>query len=160
VHKLKNFKLLGTILFTSALIISGCGNDSADVVDNGKRDEPLFVNKPDVEGGSLEHGDGYGFREFDLEIDINGKDAIDVDYNVTKNAEAEYKNELTNVNVEGAKAMNEVDKLFMDILITKDTPEDVVIEKVLEFLRVETYSKFELEVDFVDGTKLDIKDKK
>ena len=157
---MKNFKLLGTILFTSALIISGCGNDSADVVDNGERDEPLFVNKLDVEGGSLEHGDGYGFREFDLEIDINGKDAIDVDYNVTENAEAEYKNELTNVNVEGAKAMNEVDKLFMDILITKDTPEDVVIEKILEFLRVETYSKFELEVDFVDGTKLDIKDNK
>jgi len=156
---MKNLKLFGTILFAGALFISGCGNDSADVVD-GNKDEPLIANKDESVGGSLEHGDGYGFTEFDLSIDIDGKDAIDIDYNVEGKAEAEYKNELTNVNVEGPKAMDEVNKLFMNILITNDTPEDVVIEKVLKFLRVENYSEFELEVDFDDGTRLDIEDKK
>ncbi|MCZ2260329.1 YusW family protein [Sporosarcina sp. G11-34] len=150
-------KLFGTILFASVLLIGGCGNSNKKVVD-GNKDEPLITSEPEDEGGSMETGDGYGFSEFDLEIDIDGADAIDLDYKVVKKVEAEYENKLQDYHLKDEPAMAKIHDLFMDIKITKDTPEDEVKQKILQFLHIDNYSKFDLEVVFDNGQLLEIID--
>ena len=156
---MKKLNLFATILFTGALLVGGCSNDSEDVT-AGKKGYPIVENKDANAGVTIEQGDGYGFNEFDLDIEIDGKDVIDIEYDVTEKAEADYKNELTNVNVEDAEAMDEVDKLFMHILLTNTMSEKEVVENILEFLRIDNYSKFELKINFNDGTNLNINDQK
>ncbi len=146
-------------MITGALLMGGCGNFGKNA-DKPNREEAVIINEDEKVGGSIETGDGYGFTSFDLEIDVDGKDAIDADYDVTKKADADYENKLKNIKLKDNKAMDELNKMFIEIRITKDTPQQEVIDKILQWFGLETYSKFDLDVDFDDGTLLDIEDLK
>ena len=130
-------------------------NNNEEAVGEENYDPDMEYPHEDA-GGSIEHGDGFGFTEFDLEIDVDGQDAIDIDYDVSSNAEASFENKLKNLDLEGADAMDALNQMFVHILITKDMTEDVVTEKVLEHLEIDDYTKFDLDVHFDDGTILDI----
>lgn len=142
-------------MITGALLMGGCGNFGKNA-DKPNREDAQIVLESEKEGGSIRTGDGYGFTIFKLEIDVDGKDVIDAEYDVTKKANADYEDKLKNVKLKDNKAMDELNKLFLEILITKDTPQQEVIDKILKWYGLETYSKFDLEVDFDDGTLLDI----
>lgn len=151
---LKKLKLIGLIVLANALVISGCGNKK--VID---KQEPLISTEQEKEGGSLEHGDGYGFIKFDLDIDIDGKNAIKAEFDLqTNKVEAEFENKLEDVKLEGDQAMLELTKFFDAIKITKDTPEQEAIDNILKHLNIDAYSEFDLEVKFDEGTILDIED--
>ena len=145
------------ILLAGVLLIGGCGNSGKKVVD-GNKDKPLITTEAEDEGGSLQHGDGFGFSEFDLEVDVEGADAIDIKYKVERQAEAEYENNLLDFHLKDAKAMDAIRELFVNILITKDTPEDEVKKNILQFLHIDDYSKFDLEIVFDNGQLLEIID--
>ncbi len=149
--------LLVVATLTGALMLSGCGNFGKNA-DKPNREDATIIHEKEKTGGSLETGDGYGFTSFDLDIDVAGKDAIEADYEVARKLVADYENKLTNIKLKDSAAMDELHKLFMDILITKDTPPQEVIDKILKWYQLESYSKFDLEVDFDDGTLLDIED--
>lgn len=152
---------IGIMLFISAsLLLTGCGNFGKNADKPGTEDA-LIINERDKEGGTLETSAGYGFSQFDLEIDVDGKDAIDAEYDVTeKQTESEYEDKLRKVKLTDVEAMDELNKMFMQIRITKDTPEQEVIDNILKWFDLETYSKFDLDVDFDNGTKLTIEDVK
>ncbi len=160
---MKFYKSMGLVLFAGVLVLGGCGNKDNKVVD-GNKDDPMFTTEAEVEGGSLESGDGYGFSEFDLEIKVDGADTIDLDYKVKDKADtdikAEYENKIENFDLKDEDALNEMRELFIAILITKDTPPEEVKDEILKFLHIEDYSKFELDVLFDDGVKLEIDDEK
>ncbi len=156
---MKTIKVTGAILLTSALLIGGCGNTNKNA-DAPNREDATITQDKDKEGGTLQTGDGYGFNLFDLEIDVEGKDVVDVEYEIKKNVEAEYENTLKNEKFKDVEAMNSLDKLFVAILLTKDTTQEQAIEKILEYYQLEGYSKFDLKVKFDDGTILDFEDKK
>ncbi len=151
------FKIAGTVALTSVLLLSGCGNFGKNA-DKPNREDADIIHEHEKEGGSLETGDGYGFSSFDLEIGVDGKDVIDADYDVNETADADYENKLKNIKLKDNEAMDQLNKLFMDILITKDTPQQEVMDKILDWYQLDSYSKFKLEVDFDDGTKLNIED--
>lgn len=141
-----------------AFIVGGCGNIGKNA-DKENREEAVVIPERDKVGGSMETGGGYGFNAFDLDIEIDGKDAIEAEYDVSKSKiEAEFENKLENVKLKEDEAFNELDKLFVDIMITKDTSKQDVIDKILKYYGIEMYSKFDLEIDFDDGTKLDIEE--
>lgn len=147
------------VILTGALILGGCGNFGKNA-DKPNRENADIIHENEKAGGSLETGGGYGFTSFDLEIDVDGKDAIDADYEVSKKLDADYENKLTNIKLKDNDAMKELDKFFMHILITKDTSQQEVIDKILEWYGLDSYTKFDLEVDFDDGTRLTIEDMK
>ncbi|WP_342508284.1 YusW family protein [Sporosarcina sp. FSL K6-2383] len=151
-HKLT---LFGAAALSSALILGGCGNFGKNA-DKPNREDATIIHEDEKAGGSLETGDGFGFTSFDLDIEVDGKDAIETEYKTEKKLDANYENRLTNTKLKDSEAMNEIGKLFMDILITKDTPPQEVIDKILKWYQLDSYSHFDLEVDFDDGTKLDI----
>lgn len=158
---MKSVKLVGTTLFASALLLSGCGSKTNDTPETpvSENPEPTITTEREQADGSIESGDGFGFDEFDLEIEIEDKDTIDIEYEVKRQAKAKYENELTKTKLKDADAMDEINKFFLEIRIDTDTPEDVAKEKILQYLGIEQYSEFELEVDFNDGTTLKIKDR-
>lgn len=157
----KLVKLIGTTLFAGALLLSGCGSKTNDTPETpvAENPEPTITTEREQAGGSIENGDGFGFDEFELEIEIEGQDTIDIEYEVKRKAEAKYENELTKTKLRDADAMDEINKFFLEIRIDTDTTEDVAKEKILKYLGIEKYSKFELEVDFDDGTFLKINEK-
>jgi hypothetical protein len=150
---------VGVIVVVGALLMGGCGNFGKNA-DKPNREEAVIINEDEKTGGSIETGDGYGFTTFDLDIDVDGKDAIEADYDVTEKADADYENKLKNIKLKNNKAMDELNKMFLEIRITKDTPQQEVMDKILQWYGLETYTKFDLEVNFDDGTLLDIKDVK
>lgn len=156
---LRKLNIVTTLVITGALLMSGCGNFGKNA-DNPNREEAIIINEDEKVGGSIETGNGYGFTSFDLEIDVDGKDAIDADYDVAEKADADYENKLQNVKLKDNKAMDELHKMFLEIRITKDTPQQEVIDKILQWYGLDTYSKFDLDVNFDDGTLLDIEDLK
>lgn len=153
---MKKLKVLGSLLIIGVLIIGGCGKRSA----NAPKDDPVISTEAENAGGSLEHGDGFGFDIFELEIDFDEHDTISIDYDVTKHAEADFENTFENFDLEGREAMNKIDELFTYLLLTKDMPEEEVIKKTLQFFNLKSYSKFELDVNFDEVTKLRIDDVK
>lgn len=120
------------------------------------KDDPVLTTEIETEGGSIESGNGYGFTIFDLEIITDKDEKISVWYDVSKEANATYENSRENIKVEENEAMDKVFILFNTIHLNKDTPEDQVIEKILDYYSVEGYSKFKLDVDFDENTKLRI----
>ena len=150
---------IGAVLLIVALVLGACGNLGKNA-DEPNREDADIVLEREKEGGTINTGDGYGFSSFDLDIDVGGKDAIEADYDVQKSAEAEYVNKLENVKLKDSAAMDELHTFFIDIRIMKDTPKQEVIDNILKWYQLDTYSKFELEVDFDDGTFLDIEEQK
>jgi len=154
----KRFRI-GAVLIAGALLLGACGNFGKNA-DKPNREEADITLEREKEGGSIETGNGYGFSSFDLDIDVDGKDAVEADYNVKKSAEAEYENKLESVKLKDSDAMDEFNLFFIQIRITKDTPKQEVIDKILQWFQLDTYSKFDLEVEFDDGTLLDIEEVK
>lgn len=153
---MRKWSILGSLLIIGVLLIGGCSKRSA----NAPKDDPVIDTKAENAGGSLEHGDGYGFVKFELEIDFDEHDQISIDYDVTKFVEVNFENTFENFDLEGEQAMKKTDELFTYLLLTKDMPEDEVMTKILQFYSLKGYSKFELDVDFDEGTKLQINDVK
>lgn len=153
---LRRLSIFGSLLIIGLLIIGGCSKRSA----NEPKDDPVINTETENAGGSLEHGDGYGFDKFELEIEFDEHDQISIDYDVTGTVEAKFENTFENFDLESDQAMNKIQELFIYLLLTKDMPEDEVITKTLQFYNLEDYSKFELDVNFDEGTKLQINDVK
>ncbi|QUW21077.1 hypothetical protein JSQ81_14830 [Sporosarcina sp. Marseille-Q4063] len=157
---MRKSKFLMITIFASVLLIAGCGkNNNKSSVES--RDEPTISSEVEDRDGSLYFGDGFGLLDFDLEIDIDGKDAIDIDYEVNKQNdtfEAEYKNNIENFHLKDEDAMNAIDEFFLDVKIAKDKPKEVIMREILESLNIEDYSKFDLEITFDDDTTLTIEE--
>lgn len=144
----------GLLLLAAILLLSACVKNP----DSNEEDEAAVTSKPETEGGSMETGDGYGFVTFDLTIDVEDEEVISTSYDVTKKAEATYVDDLVDVDVEGKDAMDELFYLFDHMRLTKDTPDEVAIEKIVEHYKLDGYSNLKLDVEFDEGTMLHIDD--
>ena len=136
-------QLVGSTLLAGVLLLAGCGGGTKDTTPAGVNEEPVITTEREQAGGSIENGDGFGFDEFDLDIEIDGKDTIDIEYEVKRKAEAKYENELTKTKLKDADAMDEINKLFLEIRIDTDTLK-VAKEEILEYLGIEQYSSLNL----------------
>ena len=159
---MRKSKFLTITIFASVLFIVGCGNNENDNKSSVEsRDEPIISSEVEDRGGTLQFGAGYGFSDFDLEIDVDGKDAIDIDYEVNtqdNTFEVEYKNNIQDFHLKDEEAMNAVHEFFVEAQISNEKPKDKIMREILESLNIEDYSKFELEVNFNDDTSLSIQE--
>ncbi len=151
---MRKFIWFSLLLLTSVLLLGACVKN-ADVDD---KDVPTISSKPETEGGSMETGDGYGFVTLDLTIDVDDEEVISTSYDVTKKAEATYIDDLADIDVEGNDAMDELFYLFDHMRLTKDTPDEETIDKIMEHYELDDYSNLKLDVEFDEGTMLHIDD--
>ncbi|KXH87115.1 YusW family protein [Sporosarcina sp. HYO08] len=161
---MKKFTVISVIALSGVLILGACGGKNTNTTPettnppatNGQGNTTTQENTNTVNEATHD----YGFQKFDLEIDVDGKDAIDVDYKTSDIADSDYENKLTNINVTGDAAMDELHKLFMELNITANKAQQEIIDQIMKYFSLDSYSKFDLEVDFNDGTKLNIEDVK
>ncbi|WP_252501842.1 YusW family protein [Sporosarcina sp. Marseille-Q4943] len=146
------------LFLVAVLVLGACGNASKNA-DDPRREDATIIYEDDKEGGTLNTGDGYGFNKFDLEIEVDGKDVIDVEYEVAKNHEAKYVNKLAGLNLRDQEAFNKLDPFFVKFTTKKSMDEKDVMDNIMEWFGLDTYTKFDLEIDFDDGTKMDIEDR-
>lgn len=153
---MRKFIYFSLLLIAGLVLLGACVKNP----DSDESDEPDITSKPETEGGSMETGDGYGFTTFDLTIETDGEETIHTDYNVEKKAEATYVDKTKDIDVNGEDAMDELFYLFDHLRLTKDTPDDEVIDKVLEHYELEDYSTFTLDVEFDEGKPLHLHEEK
>ena len=148
---------MGSVVFASVLFVSGCGNMGKDANKDNREDADIITNEQ-KEGGDRDTGDGFGFTKFDLEIDVDNQDAVEAEYEVEKDFEPEFQNKLTNIDLKDEDAMAELDKMFSTINLQHDMSGEEAREKILEYFQIDLYSKFKLDVEFDDGTKMNYED--
>lgn len=148
---------MGSVLFASALVISGCGNVGDDA-DTDNREEADIITTEEKEGGDQRTGDAYGFTEFDLEIDVDNEDAVDVEYKVEEEFDPEYQNTLTSTDLEGKEAMDEIHKMFTAANFESSMSGEEARDEILKFYQIDHYSKFSLDIKFDDDTKMNYED--
>lgn len=146
-------RLLFGLLFSSVVLVSGCGF-------LGKNSEkttgtPEMQSEPKESSKTLEQ---YGFNNFELEIDVQNEEVIDVEYEANDQSDAKYKNKLENIDLKNLEAQNTLNTFFTQLQLTKDTDETTVKQHILQWFKIDEYSSFELEVRFQDGTTLTIND--
>ncbi|MGN7385696.1 YusW family protein [Sporosarcina sp. SAFN-015] len=147
------------LLLMAVLVLGACGNASKNA-DDPAREDATIIYEDEKEGGTMNTGDGYGFNEFDLEIEVDGKDAVDAEYDVNEASDAKYVNRLANLNLKDQEAFDKLDEFFTKIMLTHDMSNEDVTNRIMEWFGLDSYTKFDLEVNFDDGTKLDIEDRK
>ncbi len=142
----KKLSLYATALLSTTLVLGAC-NDK-EIVKNGPTNE--------------EAQSEFGFRSFDLDIDTAEKrDAIEASFDLDMSeTEAEYKSKLDNIRLSGDKAYSELQPIFKELGLTKDMTREEVIEKVSQAFGAADYTKFDLEIEFSDGSEQEFSDMK
>lgn len=142
----KKIPLYATTLLSAALVLGACG------------DKEVVKNPPTHEEVQSE----FGFRSFDLDVDIaNQKDAIEASFELDMSeTEAKYHNKLTDTKLSGDKAYSELQPIFKELALTPDMTREEVIEKVAQAFGVADYIEFDLEINFTDGSEQEYADMK
>jgi len=173
------FLQTGAVLFLS-IVLMACGTDNTSETDN--QDVNLTENteeilddaeqnkdetKEDSSNGTKDNTEDqaaaetpYGFLEFNLEANLEGyndDEALDVEYEYeTDEIEASYHDRLNDINLSGEDALTELDRVFSSFSFDENTPEDDILDEVLEEFNVlDEASEVELEIEFENGTELE-----
>lgn len=148
---MKKFALI-CALSTTALLV-GCG-DSEEAT-NLPENAPTEQNTMNQTSTVTETTDApFNFTHFDLDIEYADDKSYDVSYeNEASRAEAQIEDEVNNTKLEGNEATNKLVPIFESFTFDKDTPDDEVIDEVLQkFEQPDSFLELELEIKFADGT--------
>ncbi|WP_432363514.1 YusW family protein [Sporosarcina sp. UB5] len=153
-----NMKII-MLVFCAVLVLGACGNGNKNAGNQNQNEGNATTSNTNANGSATQRN-GYSFNEFDLDIDVDGKNAIDVEYEVNRPDESKYVNTLTNLNLRGQEASDKLDEFFTKMMLTKDMTDKDVMDRIMEWFALDAYTEFDLEVDFDDGTILNIEDRK
>ncbi|MFK2827232.1 YusW family protein [Bacillus sp. B190/17] len=147
-------------VISSLLIIGmlqGCNANDKDHVSSPPKNAPVEKenNTANQKNAGRNKEDLFNFTSFDLDVDYNNKQSYDVDYeNEPEAMDAKIEDTVTNNTLRGNEAFDQLKPIFEKLTFDKETPDDQVIDEVLKAFSLKTdYNKFELAVEFTDGTK-------
>lgn len=185
----KSASIAGGVLAT-ALLLGACGNgDANDTNTTGTEDtatEPGTVTDDSTTGTDestdstnsgtnddaassdndqdymKEQMDKLAYDEFELEVDY-GKDKeyeIEIEQD-NGQIEAAVEDELSNNNLKGKDAFDEIYPRLENLDISETTSKDEAIKQTLDAFNLkDDYVKFEIEITMPDGQKIEFEDKK
>ncbi|MDS9473044.1 YusW family protein [Sporosarcina pasteurii] len=107
--------------------------------------------------------DALDYTEFSLDIDYGNHKDYDVELEREENGfvEAKLEDDTNGIKKRGSEAFNEIYPLVEQLTITQDTTKEEAIKEVLDVFKQDAnYQKFELEITFKDGTKIEFEDRK
>src|SRR5690606_42112483 len=100
--------------------------------------------------------------EFELEVEYGGDKEYEAELetNSAGTVEAKIEDELNHVEKNGSEAFDELYPLVQKLTITQQTNKDEAIGEVLKTFNLPAdYTKFDLEITFKDGTKIEFEDR-
>jgi len=174
-------KKLPLILFVILLVpsLSACmGQNNTGIDDNDStKEEEVPVNK-DVEKNESTNDnvslqdeqadmknkmEALEFAEIEIEVDYpDHKDfEAEIDKDSSGNYKAEVEDEIHNNFLKGKDAFDYLYAILENMAITKESSKEEIIDKMLEAFELDpNYEKFEVEIIFHDGTKMEFEDRK
>ncbi|MEK5185177.1 YusW family protein [Solibacillus sp. FSL R5-0691] len=148
---MKKFALICALSTTALLVGCGDSEEATNLPDNA----PTEQNTMNQTSTVTETTDApFNFTHFDLDIEYADDKSYDVSYeNEASRAEAQIEDEVNNTKLEGNEATNKLVPIFESFTFDKDTPDDEVIDEVLQkFEQPDSFLELELEIKFADGT--------
>lgn len=156
---LKNFRIFLYLLLT-IVILQGCNTNDKDNVSAPPENAPIENEDNTINSQeNKENENSFKFTSFDLDVNYKGNKSFDVNYeNETDGMEAKIEDQVNNETLRGDDAFTQLSPIFESFTFDKTTPDDEVISEILKAFNLDTnYSKFELDVDFTDGTSKEYK---
>ncbi|MGG0670017.1 YusW family protein [Lederbergia citrisecunda] len=179
-------KKIGTLSIASALslMLIGCGTDGQNEEPTVNQETPaVSENETNAQGESSSTGaanaeqnndaanqddmqkkmDELEYAEFELEVEYAGDTEyeVELEQKTVGSVKAKIEDSLNHVEKRGNEAFDELHPLVQKLNITQQTKKDEAISDVLKTFNLPTdYTKFDLEVTFNDGTKIEFKDLK
>ena len=170
-------KVIFPVMLVFTLILVACGNENIDepkqpvTEENGSNDNAGSTDtvgdaeSTDSKDGMQQKMEDLAYSDFDLAVDYSNdleyEVELELDKNINNAVKSEIDDDLNNVKKSGAEAFNDLYPLVNELTITQETSKDDAIQEILNtFNLADDYQKFELEIKFNDGTKLEFEDKK
>lgn len=182
----KLISFIAVIGFSLALVACGNADKNETTVpqnpapEEGKKDNATGKNVNDQENiqsssetGQNNHGvnqenmqkqmDDLDYAEFNLDVEYadNTDYEVELEKHSDNSVEAEVKDSINNVNLRGAEAFDVLYPLVKELTINQQTAKEEAISETLKVFNLkEDYNKFELEITFKDGTKIEFENRK
>lgn len=170
-------KAVFSVVLVFTFILAACGNGNIDepkepvTEENGSNDNAGSTdNVGDAESTDSKNDmqqkmEDLAYSDFDLAVDYSNDLEYEVELELEKNSnntvKSEIDDDLNNVKKSGAEAFDDLYPLVNELAITQETSKADAIQEVLNTFNLpEDYQKFELEIKFHDGTKLEFEDEK
>ena len=136
---------------------AGTSGTDGTVENTGTNTNETNAGNPD----ELAKMDELDYLEFNLDIDYGTQDEYDVELERNKDdtIEAEIEDSINGVKKKGTDAFNELYPLVKKLTIDQKTSKEEAIKEILDVFNLKNdYTKFEVEIKFKDGTKIDFED--
>lgn len=171
---------LSTAILTLTLVACG-GNDGGNTASNEPNDENMTesnqengdTNATDDEAEESDNNettsndmkakmDELDYSDFELEVDYDPDQEYEAKVEQKEgNVKADLEDEINGEELNGQEAFDKIYPLVKQLTISKDTEKEDAIAEVLEAFDLEDdYRKFELELTFSDGVKMEFEDRK
>lgn len=170
---------LGMLVLSLVLVACG-GNDDADnQSDNMGEDNTAEESEQEADDSTVEDDtesdndtadsddmkskmDELDYVDFELEVDYGQDKEYEAEIEQKNgNVKADLEDEINGEDLNGQEAFDKVYPLVEQLTIDKDTEKEDAISEVLDVFELEdNYTKFELEITFSDGVKMEFEDRK
>lgn len=145
---------LSFALLSSVLLLQACSNNTNNENVSPQKETATQQNQA-VDYPSQ-------FASFDLDVDYPNNNSYEVDYdNKNNEKEAEIKDERNNSLLKEDKAFEQLRPIFEQLTFDQTTADKDVISEVLKAFNLNNdFTKFELDVEFPDGTEKEYREMK
>lgn len=128
-------------------------NDDTTSEDNTSKDEAAEEDSD---------ADAHNYIDFELDVDYGENKEYDAEYELENgNVDAEIEDDLNNVKLEGDEAFDKLEPMLKELNIEQNTSkEDAIKDTLTVFDLPDDYIKFDLEITFEDGTKVEFEERK
>lgn len=158
---MKYSKMSLALVMSILFILQGCNGDEAaapppeNVSEEQGEDQVTDYQVDPNDTGENDGGYMFDFTSFDLDVEYPGNKSYEVDFeNDGDGLEAKVEDDLSNETYHGNDAFAVIFPVFEDLSINPSMAERDVITKVITFFNLSNdFTKFELEVEYSDGTK-------
>ncbi|MDV6378308.1 YusW family protein [Sporosarcina sp. GW1-11] len=170
-------RLLMTTVSVMAIVLAGCGSNTKEPVDvptpSAQVEQPADTNTT-VESTTSQQTDAttekmkadmgkLSFKEIDVDVSYSRDKEYEAEIEQDNNEpfKAKVEDELNGVHLKGQEAFDILYPKIQQLQLTKDSTKEETIDQVLTAFGLDSnYEKFEVEIHFNDGSKLDVEDRK
>src|SRR5690625_2134789 len=166
-------KLMGMLILAIAIV--GCNQtddqeqeqnqdqEQAGKTNSDAEEEPVEEDSSDTTGldEMMKQMETLDYTEFELEMKYEDDIEYEAEIKQSNNSiDADLEDELNGVDIKGEEAFNELFPMIEQLTIEQNTEKEAAISEVLDIFDLEdNYRKFELEITFNDGVKLEYEDR-
>lgn len=179
---MKRLMLFFSLLMLS-MVLAACGGDNNNDTPSGDRPDDDTTTEENQEAetddqkGDQSQGDQeenvdsddmkqkmdeLDYTDFELEVDYGKDQEYEAEIEQeNEGIKADLEDEINGEDLNGQEAFDKIYPLVEQLTIDKETPKEDAIAEILDVFDLEDdYEKFEVEITFSDGVKVEFEDRK